>query len=262
MNLALDSNMQSLIHGSDRCDLSRSGSRLIARHRFHSGAGTIRAQDHINYWLTNLEACRATRYMRQVSLMLVSVPLRVLELLTARLCHDLISPVAAIANGAELLGENDPDFVNEAIALVGTSARNANARLQFFRFAFGFGGGGLAGFAPHQLAAEYFAGTAVACDYGEGVRALPLEGQKLACAMLLVAGDALSRGGRVLVSVASGGAEVEAIGDAVTLSAETGAALTGTAEPSELTTITVTAYFAGLLAASQGRVLVANNRPG
>ena len=40
------------------------------------------------------------------------------------------------------------------------------------------------------------------------------------------------------------------------------AALTRTAEASELTTRTVTAYFAGLLAASQGRVLVANNRPG
>ena len=79
----------------------------------------------------------------------------------ARLCHDLIGPVAAIANGVELLGEDDPDFVRDAVALVGNSARKANARLQFFRFAYGFGGGGLAGPAPHQLAAEYFAETAI-----------------------------------------------------------------------------------------------------
>src|SRR4051794_26388589 len=111
--------------------------------------------------------------------MLATVPLRVFELLAARLCHDLISPVAAIANGAELLGERDPDFVREAVALVGNSARTASARLQYFRFAFGFGGDGLAGPAPHQLAAEYFAETAVACDYGEAVRALPLDRQKL-----------------------------------------------------------------------------------
>ena len=91
----------------------------------------------------------------------VTAPLRVVELLAARLCHDLISPVAAIANGAELLGEDDPDFVREAVALVGNSAREANARLQFFRFAYGFGGGGLAGPAPHLLAAEYFAGSVI-----------------------------------------------------------------------------------------------------
>ncbi len=89
----------------------------------------------------------------------VTAPLRVVELLAARLCHDLISPVAAIANGAELLGEDDPDFVREAVALVSSSARDANTRLQFFRFAYGFGGGGLAGPAPHLLAAEYFAGS-------------------------------------------------------------------------------------------------------
>src|SRR5215213_10913237 len=102
----------------------------------------------------------------------VTAPLRVVELLAAGLCHDLISPVSAIGNGAELLGEDDPDFVREAVALVGNSAREANARLQFFRFAYGFGGSGLAGPAPYRLAAEYFAGSAVRCDYGEAARGL------------------------------------------------------------------------------------------
>jgi histidine phosphotransferase ChpT len=194
--------------------------------------------------------------------MLVSAPLRVLELLAARLCHDLISPVAAIANGAELLGDDDPGFVRDAVALVGTSARNANARLQYFRFTYGFSGSGLAGPAPHQLAAEYFAETTVACDYDRAVRALPLEGQKLACAMLLVAGEALSRGGRLLVGADSGGPEIDAIGDTIILPTETRAALTRIAAPSELTTRTVVAYFTGLLAAAQGRILVVSDRPG
>ncbi len=194
--------------------------------------------------------------------MIVTVPLRVLALLAARLCHDLISPVAAIANGAELLGEDDPDFVREAVALVGNSARSASARLQYFRFAYGFGGGGLAGPAPHQLVAEYFAETAIACDYGESVRELPLDGQKLACAMLLVAGEALSRGSHLTVNAASGGPELDAIGDTINLSAETRAALTRTTDPSELTTKTVTAYFAALLAAGQDRILVVSDRPG
>ncbi|MGD9616272.1 MAG: histidine phosphotransferase family protein [Alphaproteobacteria bacterium] len=191
----------------------------------------------------------------------VTVPLRIVELLTARLCHDLISPVAAIANGAELLGEDDPDFVREAVVLVGSSAREANARLQFLRFAYGFGGGGLAGPPPHLLAAGYFAESPVHCDYGEAARALPLERQKLACAMLLAAREGLTRGGQLVVAIASGGPEIAATGNMVALSDETRAALTGAADPAELTTKTVTACFAGLIAASQGRRLVISNRP-
>jgi histidine phosphotransferase ChpT len=194
--------------------------------------------------------------------MSTTAPLRVVELLAARLCHDLISPVSAIANGAELLGEDDPDFVREAVALVDSSARNANARLQFFRFAYGFSGSGLAGPAPHLLAAEYFAGSAVTCDYREPARALPLREQKLACAMLLVAGEALPRGGRLAVGAASDGPEIDAIGDPVTLSAEARFALARATDPAELTTRTVTPYFAGLLAAEQGRTLVVSDRPG
>ena len=193
--------------------------------------------------------------------MLQTAPLRVVELLAARLCHDLISPIAAIANGAELLGEDDPEFVREAVALVGTSAREANARLQFFRFAYGFSGDGLAGPAPYQLAAEYFAETHIVCDYGKAARALPLDRQKLACAMLIVTREALLRGGKLVVGAASGGPEIKAIAAAVSLSVEARAALIGAADPAELTTRTVPAYFAGLLAASQGGRLVVSDRP-
>lgn len=193
--------------------------------------------------------------------MLTIVPLRVVELLTARLCHDLISPVAAIANGAELLGEEEPEFVREATALIDKSAREANARLQFFRFALGFGGGGLAGPAPHLLADAYFAGSAISCDYQESLCALPLPRQKLACALLLVAAEALPRGDR-LIAGASGGPEIDAAGDVILLSAETRAALAQEIDPAELTTRTVIAYFAGLLAASQNGRLVLSLRPG
>src|SRR5258708_27034993 len=64
------------------------------------------------------------------------IDLRVLELLAARLCHELISPIGAIANGVELLGEDDPEFVRDATALIGHSAKKAGQRLQFYRLAY------------------------------------------------------------------------------------------------------------------------------
>ena len=190
------------------------------------------------------------------------IELRVLELLAARLCHDLIGPLAAIANGVELLGEDDPDFVRDAVALVGDSARKANARLQFYRFAYGFSGGGLTGPAPHQLAAEFFAESATECDYGAALRELPVGQQKLACAMLAAAGEGLPRGGRLALALGAAGPEVEASGEGTGPSPEARAALALAAPVEALTTRTVGAYFAGLLAEMQGLRIAVSDRPG
>jgi histidine phosphotransferase ChpT len=194
--------------------------------------------------------------------MIRPIDLRVLELLAARLCHDLIGPVSAIANGVELLAEDDPEFVRDAVALVGESARKANRSLQFYRFAFGFGGGGLTGPAPHLLATEFFAETATQCDYAAAARDLPAAQQKLACAMLAVAAEGLPRGGRLVLGVVAAGLAVEATGNGAAASPEARAALTLTTPAAALTTRTVGAYFAGLLAEAQGRRLVVEDRPG
>src|SRR5260370_14179773 len=190
------------------------------------------------------------------------IDLRVVALLSARLCHGLIGPVAAISNGAELLADEEPEFVRDAVALVGDCARKASKRLQFYRFACGFSGGGLAGLAPNQLAAEFFKDTAVECDYRGEVRALPLEHQKLACAMLALAGEGLPRGGRPVLSAGAAGLEIEATGQGSGPSPELRAALTLAATTAELTSRTVGGYFAGLLAEALGYRLIVTDQPG
>src|SRR3954467_11382201 len=82
-------------------------------------------------------AHREKRARAEAAAMSRLIDLRVLELLAARLCHELISPIGAIANGVELLGEDDPEFVRDATALIGQSAKKAGQRLQFYRFAYG-----------------------------------------------------------------------------------------------------------------------------
>ena len=66
-----------------------------------------------------------------------------IDMLLSRLFHDLISPVSATVNGAELisdLGGDGSEIEQEAFALIGTSARQASERLSFFRVAFGGAG--------------------------------------------------------------------------------------------------------------------------
>jgi histidine phosphotransferase ChpT len=190
------------------------------------------------------------------------VDLRVVELLAARLCHDLIGPVAAIGNGAELLADEEPDFVQDAIALVGESARKANRQLQFYRFAYGFSGGELAGLPPYRLATAFFEEGSITCDYREAARRLSLEGQKLACNMLAIAGDALPRGGQLVLDVAAGRPQLDATGEGTGPSAQMQAAMALTAPVEELTSRVAGAYFTGLLAARLGSRIVIEARPG
>ncbi|MGB0959706.1 MAG: histidine phosphotransferase family protein [Halocynthiibacter sp.] len=58
------------------------------------------------------------------------------SMLGSRICHDLISPLGAIANGVELMqmsGEN----LGPEVDLITQSVQHANARIRFFRIAFG-----------------------------------------------------------------------------------------------------------------------------
>jgi histidine phosphotransferase ChpT len=69
-----------------------------------------------------------------------TVDATVLELMASRICHDLISPVGAVNNGVEFLQEDMGADPGEAVALIAMSAQNAGARLQVFRLAYGTGG--------------------------------------------------------------------------------------------------------------------------
>src|SRR5258707_10840323 len=193
--------------------------------------------------------------------MSVQTDLRVIELLASRLCHDLVGPIAAVNNGAELLTDEDPDFIADAVALVGDSARKAIRRLQFYRFAYGFGGG-IATAAPHALVAELFEETPVSCTYDESVRALSLEWQKLACNMAAIAGEILARGGHMTLIAATGVLKLNANGESAGLSSELGDALALITPVGELTSRNVGAYFAGLLAQALGSRLTLTREAG
>src|SRR5258708_19826022 len=62
------------------------------------------------------------------------------ELMAARLCHDLVGPIGAVANGVELLTDGGSGDA-EVTGLIAVSARQATRRLQWFRVAFGSASG-------------------------------------------------------------------------------------------------------------------------
>jgi len=182
--------------------------------------------------------------------------MRVMELLAARLCHELVSPIAAINNGVELLGEEDGDFMQDAVELIGQSARRAGKRLQFYRFAYGAAGG--SGPEPKDLVLGLVDGSKITCDWSAEAQTLPRDWQKLACNLVVLGAETLPRGGRVTVRPLRGGVsgvEVEATGDAINISPELRAAIGAQIAIDDLTTRTVHGYFTAKLAEGMGASL-------
>lgn len=190
-----------------------------------------------------------------------TIEFRVMELLNARLCHELVSPVGAINNGVELLDDDDPDFVRDAIRLIGQSARKAGQRLQFYRFAYGTSAsvaGGAAG-NGRDLAVGLLEGGKVRCDWSAEAAILPADWQRLACNILVLAAETLPRGGTIEVRPLRAGAsgiEVTAEGDSVNVSPEMRLALDPAASVEQLSSRTVHAYFTARLALQLGARLM------
>jgi len=158
------------------------------------------------------------------------------ELLCARLCHDLAGPLGAVASGVELLGEDpDPDIVG----LVASSAATAVARLRFLRVVLGPAGPLRPGEEIRRLARAYLdAAAPLRFDLDWHSAGAEIEGQRirLVLALVMVARDALPRGGTIRVTLAAAapgrhGLSVGFQGSGAEVSAEARAALSGQSAP-------------------------------
>lgn len=138
-------------------------------------------------------------------------PLTLAELLCARVCHDLSGPVGAAAAGAELLEDLAEQSDGETLALVAVSAGGAASRLKFFRAALG-----PAARAPQPAATlrdlieGYFktlvsaASPGLVLDWRAAAPAFDGESARLLLNIVLLAKDALPRGGRITVEATDG----------------------------------------------------------
>ena len=190
------------------------------------------------------------------------IDLRVAELLSSRLCHDLISPIGAVTNGIELIEEEGGRLAADALELAGRSARQASRLLQFYRIAFGLGGAfsGTRLGEVRDLAEGYLAGGRHRLDWPGGADdPLPAGLGKLILNMVLLAVDCLPRGGRIgVASQQTDGwtaAAVTAEGE-LRFTEEQRAAMSESADIGQLTPRTVQAYFTALIAIRSGGELI------
>lgn len=185
--------------------------------------------------------------------------LKLAALLCSRLCHDLVGPIGAIGNGIEILSEEaDPEMRAQAIGLLERSAKQATARLRFFRLAFGSAGSDDVPLSIHDAC------EAAKAMFDDGKVALswpPVEGGepnlskvavRLVLNLALVAGATLIRGGELSVRLAPAPprwrAVLSAQGPTVHLDEQLRAILSGGRQLAEIEVRESQTYYAWALA--------------
>jgi histidine phosphotransferase ChpT len=183
---------------------------------------------------------------------------RIIELLCSHLCHELISPVTAVNNGLELIGEGDAAMASEATELTRQSAAEASRRLQFYRIAYGQASGfdsghGLA--EARGLSQGLLQGSKISFAWQEqnlGRAPVDKQGTKLLLNLVALAREALPRGGALSVTLTGPppnfAVEVTAEGTGARLTPEIRAAIDADAAVESLTPRTVQAYLVAWLA--------------
>ncbi|MFN4019728.1 MAG: histidine phosphotransferase family protein [Erythrobacter sp.] len=178
-------------------------------------------------------------------------------MLCSRLCHDMLSPVGALANGLELLAdEQDPAMRARCMELLEQSARISTEKLKFFRLAFGAAGGfgeaipiDEAQSVINALAAD---AKRVEINWAIAEPSLPKPAIKVLLNLAQIALDALVRGGTLDIGAERRDGAVEIVararGDRVAFDDAIGRALQGDLDDSEITSRTAAAHMIALVA--------------
>jgi histidine phosphotransferase ChpT len=129
-------------------------------------------------------------------------------LLVSRVCHDLISPVAAISNGLEILAdEQDADMRAHAMRLIEHSVGQAKARLLFARLAFGAMGSAGAEIDLRevgQVASEFFQTGKAKLDWQAPSISVDKEIIRVLLNLAALGADCIPRGGSLTVKAEQG----------------------------------------------------------
>lgn len=187
------------------------------------------------------------------------VEIHTVELLASRICHDLISPVSAMNNGLEFLGDAGPAAMKEAMELLTYSAAMASAKLQILRMVYGAGGAdptiriddirqmfdALLSLEGKIKVSWDEASLPPPADQGEGYA-------KILAATVLMAIESLPRGGSVQVRGDQGTALVTAQGTGAALRRGVEQALQARFPAPALDPKTVHPYMVGLLSTHYG----------
>jgi len=197
----------------------------------------------------------------------MQIDMRVMELLSSKLCHDLVSPVSAINNGVELIEDIGGAVMDEAIKLISDSGGTAARRLKMYRLTYGRAGSetSLDVKDVKLIAEQYLEKTKISLVWPEGLPSAAMAERKgffkTLLNLIILGEESLAYGGVITLRnlKAEGdeeGCRVEVVGRNVSLNLQLQEALEGSASIEELSPRSVHSYVTGRFAEYFGFKLV------
>ena len=183
-------------------------------------------------------------------------PSSLAALLSARICHDLISPIGALGTAIEVLDDDsNVEMHEDAMGLVRLSSKQAGAKLRFLRLAFGAGGSapGVIGVDElKSLTSDMYEGGKATISWGDCVDGIEKNTARLLLNLVMLAVQAVPRGGDVVISAteANGATTVSlaATGPKSRLDANVEKTLAGKAPEDGFDGRTIQPFYAGMIA--------------
>ena len=183
-------------------------------------------------------------------------PSSLAALLSARICHDLISPIGALGTAIEVLDdEANVEMHEDAMGLVRLSSKQAGAKLRFLRLAFGSGGSrpGVVGMEELKtLTNDMYEGGKASIIWGECADGLEKNTARLLLNLVMLAVQSVPRGGDIVITATenSGASTLSlaATGPKSRLDAAIEKTLAGKAPEDGFDGRTIQPFYAGMIA--------------
>lgn len=176
-------------------------------------------------------------------------------LLCARICHDLISPVGALATAVEILDdESNAEMHEDALDLVRNSSRQAGAKLRYLRLALGAGGSapGIIGVEElKKLVSDMYKDGKASIEWATELAGLEKNAARSLLNLVMLAVQAIPRGGNLVISLKESTeisqVTLTATGPKARLDPAIAATLTGKAPEDGFDGRTIQPFYTGLI---------------
>jgi histidine phosphotransferase ChpT len=125
-------------------------------------------------------------------------------LVSSRICHDLVSPVAALTTALDILDDDHgADMREQAMELIRTSSKQAAVKLEFMRATFGAGTTGVGTYDLSELKGltmRFMESQKPELTWDLQLDSAPRAAARILMNLILVGLDSLPRGGSLVVS--------------------------------------------------------------
>lgn len=170
--------------------------------------------------------------------------LKILELMSARLVHDLAGPIGAVNNSMDFLEEDNEIIKQRALEITKSSSAESVLRLRFFRQAYGsLSNNEASSDELHNLIEEFLAKTKIELDWTNKQATVSMLFAKLMLNFTILATTSLVYGGKLEFLVSEDKLIIKFLSENLIFSDETNLLLLGNSENVIISSLNIQIYY-------------------